>query len=247
MSIMHINREYVTTECTPHNTENCLERLKCLKRNFNSLYSSFPSQLSSAKVRLFGTTTSLPWKADTGIAKDVLLFRYENLRFFRMLGFFGVSQFIFWVYLTDFALTYIQDKPEDKADPQSSTPDPNPTLSWTRLGGVNIYTAGLATLFASIGSLILFCSAFYSLRAIRYLVLRKGGQAVTIVTYGPFGKSRYIDVPLADISAKQSRQAAKVHLPLKIRNNTGHFIIDMRGEFLNGPLFDATAGLKRFT
>nr|CAG4652340.1 EOG090X0JX7 [Triops cancriformis] len=192
------------------------------------------------------SSSSPPWKVDTSVAKDVLLYRYDNPRFFRMLGFFGLSQFIFWVYLTDFAATYVKGS-ENKVVTEDSSSDSNQPTILSRLAGLNIYKFGLTLLFSSIaGSIILFGSAFYSLRAVRFLVLRKGGQGVTIVTYTPFGGTRYMEVPLVDISAKQSRQAAKVQLPVKVRNRMGHFIIDMRGDFLNGPLFDATAGLKRF-
>ena len=47
------------------------------------------------------------------------------------------------------------------------------------------------------------------------------------------------------MSAAQSRSRATVSLPLKVKGSTGYFMIDMKGEFKNIPLFDATVGLKR--
>ena len=47
------------------------------------------------------------------------------------------------------------------------------------------------------------------------------------------------------MSAAQSRSRATVSLPLKVKGSTGYFVIDMKGEFKNIPLFDATVGLKR--
>lgn len=47
------------------------------------------------------------------------------------------------------------------------------------------------------------------------------------------------------MSAAQSRSRATVSLPLKVKGNMGYFVIDMKGEFKNIPLFDATVGLKR--
>lgn len=86
---------------------------------------------------------------------------------------------------------------------------------------------------------------FYTLRSVRFLVLRKGGQDLTIVTYGPFGKNRMMNVPLKCISAQDARQTAKVLLPLKLKGHRLYYILDMRGNFLNTQLFDHTAGLRR--
>lgn len=85
----------------------------------------------------------------------------------------------------------------------------------------------------------------YTLRSVRFLVLRKGGKDVSFVTYTPFGKNRILNVPVNCISAQEARAAAKSQLPLKVKNKNFFYILDMRGEFLNTKLFDYTAGLKR--
>lgn len=85
----------------------------------------------------------------------------------------------------------------------------------------------------------------FTLRSVRFLILRKGGQDVTFVTYGPFGHNRIMTVPLKNVSAQQPREIAKVHLPLKVRNRSLFYVLDMRGEFKNARLYDYTAGLNR--
>lgn len=95
------------------------------------------------------------------------------------------------------------------------------------------------------GYVILSLSWLYTLRSVRFLVLRKGGQTVTMVMYGPFGRNRMMDVPLRCISAQESRQTAKVTLPVKLQGARMYYMLDMRGEFTNTQLFDATVGLKR--
>lgn len=85
----------------------------------------------------------------------------------------------------------------------------------------------------------------YTLRSVRYLILRKGGGEVTLVTYGPFGKNRMITVPLRDISCTEMRNRTKTSLPLKVKNRYFHYVLDMKGEFKNAALFDSTAGLRR--
>ena len=85
----------------------------------------------------------------------------------------------------------------------------------------------------------------YTLRSVRYLVLRKGGENVSFVTYAPFGHNRIIDVPLKYVSAQEARANATSSLPIKVKNMSFFYILDMRGEFLNKKLYDYTAGLKR--
>lgn len=85
----------------------------------------------------------------------------------------------------------------------------------------------------------------YTLRAVRYLVLRKDGITVTLVTYAPFGENRMMDVPLKYVSALQSRNQAKIQLPLRVKNRLLYYLLDMRGEFRNLKLYDYTVGLKR--
>lgn len=85
----------------------------------------------------------------------------------------------------------------------------------------------------------------FTLRSVRFLILRKGGKDISFVTYGPFNKNRIMTVPLKCVSAQESREIAKTQLPLKVKNRSLFYILDMRGEFKNPKLFDYTAGLKR--
>lgn len=99
--------------------------------------------------------------------------------------------------------------------------------------------------FLSTGYGILTISWIYTLKSIRYLVLRKGGDQLTLVTYAPFGKNRMFTVDLNNVCCKQMRSQSTSTLPLKVKNHYFHYILDMRGEFKNETLFDHTAGLKR--
>lgn len=105
----------------------------------------------------------------------------------------------------------------------------------------NFYTV----VFYTVGYGILAVAWAFTLRSVRYLVLRKGGNEVTFVTYTPFGKNRMVTVPLTDINCKQTRASAQSQLPIKIKQHYFHYILDMKGEFRNTSLFDHTAGLKR--
>lgn len=85
----------------------------------------------------------------------------------------------------------------------------------------------------------------YTLRSVKYLILRKGGEKLTLVTYTPFGNNKLLTVNLKDVCCKEMRSSTRSQLPLKIRNRKLHYILDMKGEFKNSQLFDNTAGLKR--
>lgn len=173
----------------------------------------------------------------TNVAKDVILFKYENPRFFKVLNLFGASQFVFWGYLSIFAYTNLKDAPvpvEENAD------------WWRKINlGENKYKNTIAALSFFIGYGILVITWMYTLRSVRYLVLRKGGKDISFVTYTPMGNNKILTVGLDQVSCKQMRAAAPVQLPLKIKNHYLHYILDMKGEFKNPTLFDHTAGLKR--
>lgn len=55
------------------------------------------------------------FEVNTNLSKDVILFKYENPRFYKFLNIFGISQFCFWNYLAHFSYTTLRDAPVDQA------------------------------------------------------------------------------------------------------------------------------------
>ncbi|XP_022217714.1 transmembrane protein 223 [Drosophila obscura] len=180
-----------------------------------------------------------PFDVSTSVPKDLILFKYENPRFYKMLNFFGICQFVFWTYLSHFAFTTLKDAPVVE--------NPGEELKWfQRINlGENKYRNAITGCCFLIGYGILFAVWMFTLRSVRFLILRKGGQSVSFVTYGPFNRNRIMTVPLKCISAQESRAMARVQLPIKVKERTLYYVLDMRGEFRNPQLFDYTAGLKR--
>lgn len=97
--------------------------------------------------------------------KDILLYKYENSRFFRYLNLFGVSQFVFWTYLSDFAHTTApssrksairspvdEESLRDVAVPSSTVADQKWYDKLTFLVE-NKYKNGMAVLFFLIGKI----------------------------------------------------------------------------------------------
>ncbi|XP_053685707.1 transmembrane protein 223 isoform X1 [Sabethes cyaneus] len=188
------------------------------------------------------TTSNLTARAydvSTNVAKDVILYKYENPRFFRMMNIFAISQFLFWGYLSHFAYTTLKDAPVPEKDVDQ--------LVWyEKINlGENKYRNGIAIMSFVIGYGILFAAWTFTLRSVRFLVLRKGGKNVSVITYTPFGKNRIMDVPLNCVSAQESREAARVTIPIKIKNRSLFYILDKKGEFTNTRLYDYTVGMRR--
>ncbi|GAB0100728.1 Transmembrane protein 223 [Sergentomyia squamirostris] len=213
-------------------------------RNSCSVFSyslrGFVPPLRQGVIRKSFSTAARPYELNTNVVKDVIIYKYDNPKFFRYLNIFAICQFFFWVYLSHFSFTTLRDAPVDK-----NTSEDLPF--WRKLNlGDNKYRNTLSSLSFCFGWGILAMSWMYTLRSVRYLVLRKGGQNVSLVTYTPMGVgNRIMDVPLTCISAQESRGAARVHLPLKVKNRAFYYILDKKGTFPNEKLFDYTAGLRR--
>lgn len=203
--------------------------------------------LNCTRVSPLTFTTNLNPKAfvcasvlevNTKVVKDVILYRYDNPKFFRIVNIFALCQFGFWTYLSHFAFTTLKDAP---------VPNDTENLPWWRRInlGENKYRNTLTVLSFLIGYGILTAACLFTLKSVRYLILRKGGDKLTFVTYTPFGKNRMMTVDVNKVSSEESRQNARVQLPIKVKGYHLYFVLDMRGEFRNPKLFDSTAGLKR--
>ncbi|XP_044252616.1 transmembrane protein 223 [Tribolium madens] len=193
-----------------------------------------PSFVIFPRVRYF---SEKPLDVNTNVAKDVILFKYDNPRFFKIINIFAGCQFVFWSYLSVFAYSKLRDAPVDPS---------KETTWWRKINlGENKYRNGLAVISFIIGYGILTITWMYTLRSVRYLILHQGGQNLSFVTYTPFMKNRIFTVSLKNVNCKESRSVAVSQLPLKVKGHYLHYILDMRGEFKNPTLFDHTAGLRR--
>lgn len=74
--------------------------VKATKLGYNYFRSVFIKNASSSSVDV-----------NTNVAKDVILFKYENPKFFKMLNLFSFCQFGFWSYLSLFSFQTLRDAP----------------------------------------------------------------------------------------------------------------------------------------
>lgn len=83
---------------------------------------------------------------NTNVTKDVILFKYINSRYFRIVNIFSVCQFLFWTYLSTFAFSTLRDTPVEKPEEE--------TVWWRKINfGENKYKNGLTILSFSVGLL----------------------------------------------------------------------------------------------
>ncbi|NXK01399.1 TM223 protein, partial [Corythaixoides concolor] len=172
----------------------------------------------------------------TAVPRDVVLFRHDRGRFFRLAGFFCAGQALFWVYLAHFAFTRLRPAPA----PATGADDPlRPRDHKWRLG----FTASCLTL----GSVIAVTGCLFPLRAVRRVTLLRGGAAVAIGTHGPFGlgRGRTVTVPLRHVSCRSHRSEVAAAIPLKVKGHPFFFLLDKRGQLPDPRLFDVTVGAYR--
>lgn len=80
-------------------------------RNFTIRCSQSPVFNSKADAALIKNRSTRPFDTNTNVVKDVILFKYENPKFFKYMNIFGISQLLFWTYLAHFAFTTLKDAP----------------------------------------------------------------------------------------------------------------------------------------
>lgn len=76
----------------------------------------------------------------SSLTKDVIVFKYNNPKYFRIMNFFGLVQFFFWLICSEFTLSTLRDTPIDHNDP-----DKHNAPFYLRINlGENKYKNGLA-------------------------------------------------------------------------------------------------------
>ncbi|XP_022110656.1 transmembrane protein 223-like [Acanthaster planci] len=187
----------------------------------------------------------------THIDKNILIYRNDGFTFFRLVGLFAVAQLGFWSYLTYSAFTSMTDSRNFelvKYGPEGAPPEEK---NWTSLSGIRmklhsgVWRYALTMLCFAVGGLICFGALTYSKKCIHRIVLRKGGDRVTISTFGFFGQPWSFTVPIANVSCRHSRHGVRTQLPIKVKGHSFFYLLDKEGKLYNAPLFDQTVGMRR--
>lgn len=90
-----------------------------------------------------------PLEGSAKLVKDVIVYKYENPRFFKYLNIFAISQFLCWNYLAHFSYTSLIDAPVEKTSEDVSW--------WRKINlGENKYRNTLTIMCFIIGKSVIF-------------------------------------------------------------------------------------------
>lgn len=200
------------------------------------------------------TLLSTPYRTNfskSEVVRDVVLYRNNGSAFFAVVGGFACAQLAFWGYLTYTAFTSMRDAHIVNATKYGPEGPPPELKKWTTWSGITTslssskWRYGVTLLCIGAGGSIFAGALMYSRRSISSLVLLKGGDRVKIETFGFMGMKSSITVPVSKVSCQQSRHSVTSQLPIKVYGRSFYYILDKQGKFLNGRLFDYTAGMRR--
>ncbi|OAD56316.1 hypothetical protein WN48_03635, partial [Eufriesea mexicana] len=79
-------------------------------------------------------------------------------------------------------------------------------------------------------------------KVIKYIILHKGGQKVSLVTNHVLKTFHVITVPVNKVKVDIARARMINYLPLKVQGDYFSYFIDGTGKFVNEELFDYTVG-----
>ncbi|XP_038603307.1 transmembrane protein 223-like [Tachyglossus aculeatus] len=175
---------------------------------------------------------------------DVLLFEHDRGRFLGFLGLSCAAQGVFWMSLAAAALAGPQSPARSPPSGSEAEAEVAPALRGPARGSA-LWRHGLALTCAAIGSLVLTAELLFSHRSVCSVLLRAGGQRVTITTHAPFSLGAEFTVLLRHMSCLAHRGEVPAVLPLKVKGQRFYFLLDKAGRFPNLRLFEVTVGAYR--
>lgn len=108
------------------------------------VYKSVQYQLAIQFLKQFGhrNASYAPINIDvTNLTKDVIIFKHNNPRYFKLMNIFGIVQFFFWIICAEFQLSNLRDIPVNKESPEFKDLPAYLKVNW----GENKFKFGIAT------------------------------------------------------------------------------------------------------
>uniref|UniRef100_A0A2S2QB55 Transmembrane protein n=1 Tax=Sipha flava TaxID=143950 RepID=A0A2S2QB55_9HEMI len=217
--------------------------LRCL--SFSRTFSGFNSlhrinrldQLQCFTRRRFNEQSI--FNINTSVPKDVILYKSSSDRTFKMISIFSIVQFGFWLTVADTYNVLLKQKPKDNEASQM--------ISWLdqlKAKG-KILTVGIPVACLCMGAMLVGICFVYTMKSVKMLVLCRGGDKLSITSFGFFNRNITTTIPLENISCAVGRNDRGQSIPMKVKGKWFHYILDKNGKFFNPTLFDLTAGMKR--
>ncbi|KAJ1529708.1 hypothetical protein ONE63_006462 [Megalurothrips usitatus] len=214
----------------------------CSRRSVHKSHDTTYKSKCSFNTRNASQDVSSSFSRSKRLTEQVVLYTNEDTKFLRLINLFGYSCAAFWCYTSyQFATMRIT--------PATEQPKENPNLPW--YASFNVMGSQTTKIVMSLGSALIGAALLggawiFSARSVGKLILGKGGQTVTFITYNPttFSMNKAITVDLNQISCKAHRSTNDV-VPIKVKGRWMHYLLSKEGTYLNGPLFDKSVGLRR--
>ena len=188
------------------------------------------------------------------ITQDTLLYRHDVTRFNQLLQAGTVVNYIVWVWLATFALQHIESPDPEKLKQQLAKNRNVEKSSYAysifekMINFTSYYNFYIMMFCVVIGYGTGIATSFYVTRNIHSIVLKRGGDKVSIYTNAYVPTSTFLHeqvIPLSHISCRQSRQESPGYISVKIKDKRFYYLISKKGSFVSPELFDRTVGLQR--
>ena len=188
------------------------------------------------------------------VTQDVLLYRNDVTSFHQLLQGATVINYIVWVWLSSFALSYLQSPDPEvlKADISKKEVVDRSSYGYKFFEKIASFTAMykyyIIGFCCIVGYGTGFATSFYVTRNIHSIALKRGGDKVSIYTNAFIPTHSHLNeitVPLNHVSCQQSRQQSSAYIAMKIKNHSFYYLISKSGSFVSPELFDRSVGLKR--
>ncbi|XP_057336870.1 transmembrane protein 223 [Microplitis mediator] len=167
-------------------------------------------------------------EVNTNVANNVLLYKYEAPRYFIGLTILSVFQFILFTAITIALIDWM---------PRFETNES--IFSYCKRNFLIVFTFSLPFV-AGLGSSIIIW--VLTVRSIKYIILHKGGNKVTLFTYHPWKKDVQITVPVNEVFVKKHREELVRYMTLALKDKSFYYLLNNEGIFVNPELYDYSIG-----
>ncbi|XP_058807562.1 transmembrane protein 223 [Phymastichus coffea] len=182
----------------------------------------------------FRSTTTNPTDFNIKVKNNVMLYRFEKPYMFKLATVFAVFAFVGCFAMADIVYKVLC---KDLWNSEKALR----TRLIEHLLPISAVITGVAG-----GPIIAGFITFLTIKSVKYIILRKGGQDITLVTYHPFKSEVVHTMPLIKVSSLTTRDGLKSYIPIKVKGYRYNFMCDKNGHFVNPELFDNTVGIQRF-
>lgn len=163
------------------------------------------------------------------VNNNVLLYKYENYRYFLYMRMFAIGQLFGWLILAlyTYSPTFLEIFNTDVK-----------LKHYIRDNNFRLITFVFAIFAGPImyGYIHALCA-----RSVKYMILHKGGKKISIFTHHLW-RNVCLNIPVEMAKAASHRTDLGLYVPMKLKNKHFYYILDKKGKFLNPELFDHIMG-----